>query len=330
MSSTVVILGAGASADFGLPLGNGLYDTSLQTLQDFLGIWNREREKAFHWDVSTVKRVFSKEPHSGLLRCCDKNGNIDISPIKKLLSIMKEAPVYSIDTLALENPEYSGICQHLTSAIIIEKLREQIRQDHSGVQWDFAQRRLAAKSDSASSENWIHLFTAMMRNSVARDKDSRFLFISFNYDRIVQHTMSHIWRLSSRDIGPFEEIADFCYPHGQIGWTVDERSQSKFDYLGEGIQFAHNKIDRSAFNRPTEWLNKANTVISLGFHFAPENIESLNIRSALKSGKLIYQNYDRNEGLDRRVAELGLPAFEKFDGPISKAILQGKLGLLPS
>lgn len=242
---------------------------------------------------------------------------------------MTSAPAYSIDTLAMENPEYLGLCKAIVAELITAGVRKQIELDEAEGRevWGFEKRSIPVQAGMAS--NWIHLLASMMRNSLQHDPTHRFKFVSFNYDRIAEMVLRRIWSLPSRQLGHFQDVIEFTYPHGKIAWNVDLGGRSTLKPRESEIVFAHNKEDAQSFETAINFLDDADLIVALGFHFAPENVRSLSLARRAFGKRLIYQNYANNRGLDERVAKLGIVDPRKFGGPIADAIVQGELGELP-
>lgn len=329
MKQTTIILGAGASVDFGQPLGSALYDLALDKLKGFRSDYRIRDEADSFFDYGRVKSWCQQDPfRRALFDECGNDRGYDFGPMFALIDLMEEAPAYSIDTLALEKPEHLNLCRTLVAQIIASSIKKQILQSDDGSEvWNFSKRIIPGTSNT----NWLHLFVSMMRNAIRRDADQRFSFISFNYDKIAETVMRRVWSLASQDMPGFDSFVEFTYPHGQIDWIIDGQMRSRFGGDASKIVFAHNKGDTGSFKEAREYLERADVIISLGFHFAPENIRSLFEEDGTVVGaELIYQNYDSNMGLDRRVAELGFGANGRFTGRIADAIVQGQLGELPS
>lgn len=333
---TVLVLGAGASADFGLPLGDALYDQATSLLSSFVAEWYDKEEKDSFWNyqraVSFVqghKRCSHLLPHV-LRNLPNGSQQINIQPIESLLGAMKVAPAYSLDTLALEYPEHTDIFRTLCATLIIEALAKRITRDRSGSEIrQFELRSLSNPKDQSTVSNWIHLFCSMARNEISAGTSSGYGVVSFNYDRLFEKVGGAVWRIPTRTLGDFNSIFDIRYPHGKIHWDTDSRGMTQFEVQRSNIIFAHNKPGDYANDGAADLVLQAEKLIFLGFHFSPENISMLRLKEC-RPKLVIYQNYADNRGLDNRVKSIGFETVQKFTGSISNAILQGELGELPS
>jgi hypothetical protein len=341
MTETTVVIGAGASADFNLPLGGELFDEALSILKNHDAEWKNIFKKLPYPTLDTILNYFGgTEPYTTLIDLCtNEAGRCSIDPIRELASIMERAPVYSLDTLALENPEQIEFCKFLTAYIIINNMEGNLGTRENPGDWNYLQRKLTSfrnsgsETSSSTDLNWIHLFTSMMRNTLQKSPNDKFHFISFNYDGIVEQVVKKLWQLSTRDMVPVEKAVTFCYPHGRLHW-IDKSNQLMrvtIEGYSQNILFAHNKENKDGFSAAQDAINNSDTIIALGFHFSPENLSSLDFYNLAKGKSVIYQNYDSNDGLRNRVKNTpSLADIKEFNGPIPNAILQGKLGELPS
>lgn len=337
MTVTTIVLGAGASADFGMPLGSELYKRALEGLRNLQYEWSvRNRADSFFdyhamvgfMKADPVRKVFL--PY--VLSEKDGRSNINLNRIFRIISVMEKAPAYSIDTLALEYPEETEFLRTLTAREIISVIEAQISLDENHNEYRIWENRMIPDptTKSASIANWMHLLLSMIRNSVARQPDQKFNIVSFNYDRIFEKVATAIWNGPSRKIGEFHELFKIYYPHGKIYWEIDQANKSSLSIEQSDIIFAHNKPEHFGAEESALAVGQANKLIFLGFHFSPENIQTLELDEYSPGANVIYQNYDNNIGLDRRVQEIGFSQLQKFNGPIADAILQGELGELPS
>lgn len=336
MKQTTVILGAGASADFGLPLGDGLLDIAEEQLASFKSKFEEYTERRPDWQWAGLRDFFYDDPvKKALVKTLEESRSKSVKPLFDLINVIQRTSAYSIDTLALENSEYLEICKTLASGILTSSIQENIHIDQTGTEnWKFDQRKIYnSKSQDQTQANWIHLFTSMMRNAYTQNRSKRYKFISFNYDKLFEMTLRRVWDVSTRKLIDIDSFVEFTYPHGLIDWTVDTSGRSHFSYDSSQIEFAHNKTDKNSFDLARDFIAETTDIISLGFSFAPENIDSLGLRLSdglsVTQPTLIYQNYDGNQGVNRRVSELPVDAVE-FRGPISQAIQQSQLGDLPS
>ncbi len=308
-------------------------------LSDHKRNWKTALEKVSHPTTQAVLNYFQNaEPYTTLIKMCtDEQGRASLNPVEELETLMKKAPVYSLDTLALENAEHVKICKFLTAHILADKINRCLfKKDSNGYlqekEWDFLMRKIPAAGSDGGVQNWLHLFVSMMRNAKRANPKTRYDFISFNYDGIAENVMRQLWSLPSDDLGPFEEAASFHYPHGRLQWVNKPGGPTRIaiDNYEECILFAHNKEHKEGFPAATEALQVASIIISIGFNFAPENVESLEMQKVVADKKLIYQNFDKNEGLDRRIESLPFTEVSRFHGPIAAGIMRGYLGELPS
>lgn len=337
MPTTTVILGAGASADFGMPLGAMMYDEFVSRLTQMREDWVRFREDPFADYRRCVSWMQAEPFRKALLQYAvseDPSGRKDfnLSYLFGMIDRLERSPVLSIDTFALENEEFAAPCKSAVAEMLIHKLKEHIsRDEHGNACLDLLTRLIPdPRNRDETQRNWVHLFLAMARTALAQDKTTKFEIISFNYDKIFEQIARDIWSVPSRHLGEFDEIFSVTYPHGQVGWSIDAGGHSTFSVEGSAIEFAHIHPGRETLPNFGEKLETSDKIIALGFAFAPENIRTLGIGEGAQLRELIYQNYDNNRGLDARARSLNVANLRSFSGSIADAILQGELGELPA
>lgn len=334
---TVVVLGAGSSADFGLPLGDALYDQALDLLNALALNWKRRSNDDPFFGYHKMVQLVESEKRFRVLRPFmeseNRNGqrSIDLMPIQDVIRRMEVAPAYSLDTLALEYPESEGIFRVLCAYLITEAVRSGIEEDsHHAEKSRFHMRQIRSPSEKSKMiPNWIHLFCSMVRNQLRRDPAQKLGVVSFNYDRVFEKVATSVWESPTAKIGNFGEVFDVRYPHGKIYWEQNSVGISELNVAASKIVFAHNKSANYQDDGAHDMIQSADKLIFLGFHFSPENIDTLGLRNC--EGKhVVYQNYSDNPGLDSRVDALNFNPAVRFSGSIHQAILDGVLGDLPS
>lgn len=337
MPTTTVILGAGASADFGMPLGAPMYDDFVSRLTQMREDWVRFREDPFADYRRCVSWMQAEPFRKALLQFAvseDPSGRQDfnLSYLFGMIDKLERSPVLSIDTFALENEEFAAPCKNAVAQMLIDKLKSNIsRDDHGNYRLELLKRLIANPRDQGQSiRNWVHLFLAMARTALAQDRDTKFEILSFNYDKIFEQIARDIWSVPSRNLGNFDDIFSITYPHGQVAWRIESDGRSTFSVEESAIEFAHIHPGRETLPDFSEQLVRSDKIIALGFAFAPENIRTLGIADGAHLKALVYQNYDKNRGLDSRVRSLNVANVRSFSGSISNAILEGELGELPA
>ena len=323
-----IIVGAGASVDFGLPLGRSLLTEGIGLIQDFRSKWRKlSKQNRGFFRLDDLLAAFStNEEYSWLLDMCkDDRGSYSLSVVQDLVTSIENAPIYSLDTLVLERPELEEVCQRLTYLVLKRHIRAATSVEHGVLkEVSFFKPILKDKTD-----NWIHAYFSVLRNRLSVTPSSRVAIISFNYDMIFEKSLRKLWEFPSRDLGTFDDRFEVLYPHGCMEWNVNS---SDLRFLGDhsGIVFAHKKKEARSIDRIQTIIGSASEIVSLGFAFSRENVDTFGLRKHDSSAILRYQNYDENPGLDARVDQQKFAFVERFNGGIAPAIWRGAVGDLPS
>lgn len=309
---TTVILGAGSSVDFGLPLGGELFDQALILLNSAVREWTNAREGDVFFDYNRAAQLFRSRPDLRellpVVHTDDGNGRyrMEIDPVVRAIATMDHSPAYSLDTLALENPNDEELFRLLTAHLIIAAVRASIEDNNGQETISFFKRRIPnPRAQGQMVYNWIHLFCSMVRNEVTRDENTEYSVVSLNYDQVFERTARSVWTTSERDIGEFTDVFKVLYPHGKIHWDTLPNSQSSFSVDESEIIFAHNKPADFDPTATTEQVIAADRLIFLGFSFAQENVETLGLLEIDPATEIVYQNFGNNRGVDNRVKAIG-------------------------
>jgi hypothetical protein len=138
----------------------------------------------------------------------------------------------------------------------------------------------------------------MMQDGVGRSDDIRDIFknasfITFNYDRCLEHYLFHsiqdLYRLNENDAADVMSALKVLRPYGQVGsleWQRKAKHRVKFggkDYddiggLSEEIKTFNEQIqDKELLEAVHTTINNANRIVFLGFHFHKQNTDLLTV-----------------------------------------------------
>lgn len=269
---TLLILGAGAGKPYGYPTG--------RELRNYIS-------KRFPIDFSVIM-----QNHKGLENQYKIQAN---RTIQKFAETFNKSAVLSIDRWLAMNPEFSHTGKIAIATSILKSENES---------------RFWEDVEEPSQDWYLFLYNKMTEGfsspkSYEKFKENKVTFITFNYDRSLEHflftslccsftqeSVEHVILLSpSQTIIPFP----FIHVYGQI----DEPRWKRGSPYAEKIDW--DKIERLARNikiigergqRQDEYASglfqKARRIFFLGFGFAPENMKALGLPGSLGGNKRIY------------------------------------------
>jgi len=272
---TVFILGAGASVPYGYPTGKEL------RVEIYTEHPNNLKNASFREYDSTVPPSMIEQAES-------------------LAKKFEKSSTESIDLFLARNTEFS---QTGLLAIVLTVLR---REQHS---------RFREKSYQPEQDWYTLLFTKMTESFTKRDDYKEFgnnnvSFVTFNYDRSLEFILHESLRNSFglakdneiveqlREIPifhvygkiadlPWEDPDGIPYLNSEPDKPINQYPIKDYEKLLENIQTMHKRSeeDRSVM---VKQIADATKVFFLGFGYAQENIEILNLKSTLQKGQLIY------------------------------------------
>jgi hypothetical protein len=247
---TVFILGAGASKPYGYPLG---FDLRVSICRDF---------------VSTLKRA----QEEGAIR--DRQL---ISEAERFCDIFESSNTSSIDLFLSRNVKFADIGK---SSIALNML--------------YAEKTSRFGIDVAPAEDWYsYLFEQMTDDliepsSFGRFGDNKVHFITFNYDRSLQHFLFQSLRHSFYDAADEdieEQVKKIQVDHvygavAPLPWQGNGREYGR-EYswddiagLAKNIQLMHQERKTA---KVTEVIREASKIFFLGFGYHRENLQILGI-----------------------------------------------------
>lgn len=293
--NTVVIIGAGASAEANLPIGSKLKDDI-----------SRLTEVKFEFgDLVQGNKEFVRE-----LKRCDRFSN----DVGRLLSACKKVSagvgfVSSVDNF-LEihaDDEDVQVCAKCAITYLISKgeRASKLAIDRSNVY-----NRL---SSSALANTWYQglahvLFEKIPANNigVAFEKAT---FVSFNYDRCLEwflyQCLMGIYAIDSAAALELLSSVKIYHPYGQIGAGVANAEGIFGNDLTDRIAITANKIrtytekiEADDINEVRKSVDDAHSMVFLGFAFHPQNMSLLRSKNSTQFAKpknIYFTSYGMSE-----------------------------------
>ncbi len=281
-SNTVIVVGAGASSEYGLPLGGGLTDIIAKDVNIPSDDAGSRSKPGDEFIIRALRKAAIAE---------NGNQNIDryLPACRNIVAGMSEAQ--SIDTFinSRDGDKYIELVGKL--GILRSILREEHKSD------------LSIKSGNINNtiafqevqHTWLPKFRKFVCDGVSKDKVAerfkKITLIVFNYDRCVEHYLVHSLRNYS-GIEENEAIEIFnaltiIHPYGVVGplpWQGkgngiaygETELYSRLLPLVDGIRtFTEQSEDEELSNSIKKAINDAKLLIFLGFAFHDQNIELL-------------------------------------------------------
>ena len=286
--NTVFILGAGASRPYGFPSGRELREQicsdHIVDCQAFLG---------------ANARIKEANPQ-------------EIGKAEDFVDTFHKSSIKSIDLFLARNPEFSNRGKR---AIIFRILKA---EQESGFREETPHKH----------QDWYSwLFERLTEELVRKEDYIRFSennvsFITFNYDRSLEHFLYESMLNSFNGVGTdkvIEQVNTIGVFH-VYGKVAPLEWQSGVDSVEYGMDLRHTNVEELRKNlrivyeqglnpeleKAQEIIKKAGRIFFLGFGYAIENLDALNIPETLRSEHAVFGTALGLSERERKIVESGL------------------------
>lgn len=261
---TVFILGAGASKPYGYPTGEQLRNYICDDI------------------IRDSVNVFKYERNSPY-----------ITKSNELIQNFKKSTNKSIDLFLTRNRQFEKLGKIFIAFSIIKSEME----SQTPEQIDNTEDWFSELFDRSTDE----LIDPM---SVNRFSENNFSFITFNYDRSLEHFLfqalhNSFTNTKASEIAKILLQVPIIHVYGKLVDLPWEDKESYVSYqeidLNDTNHFAKNinviyskRIDEERLSKAKSYIKNADRIFFLGFGFAPENMNILGIPDSLDRNKQIY------------------------------------------
>ena len=299
---TVIIVGAGASAEFGLPTGEGMHrsvvNETFETIQQ--GDTQADFFLASFWKFLMYENLHGQQ-----------------TTYRQFVEVAKQSPSTSIDLFAYNNPSHEEVAK-LYSAWSIAKSQFdfELKQDHDFQREYYAKisrspKWLSPQIGEDHRLNWLAELVNQFVEGAQSSKDleeNKLTFVTFNYDSIVEEAfVTFVRRLERFADAPDNAMPEVIHIHGRMdspdvpnlnkNWILDQAKNIRF--ITETIVNPGSAVDRAI-----ALLDEALHVYSVGFAFEPNNTKLL--AAGKWGGKVVGLNYAGNAKIENRIKRLGV------------------------
>lgn len=318
-SKTLFILGAGASQEVGLPIGDDLKLRIAQKIDiRFDDGWTQSSGDR---QITEALRSLAREANE--LRS-------DINPYLQSCWALRDAlpQAISIDNLldAYREDKKSEICGKLgivSSILEAERSSKIYCSDTDGKKIDF----------NGLNETWLHGLVKILTENVARGEIDRIFqniyILNFNYDRCIEHYLKHALQIYySLDNNAIENVMNLIkviHPYGSVGklpWQEGTHpprvpfGSTRSDILSLSRQiktFNESVHEEDEIKVIHELIEEAEIIVFLGFAFHRQNLQLITPNRPCKA-KRVYATAFGISGSDCNVIESELREVLKQSG----------------
>jgi hypothetical protein len=279
----VIIVGAGASIPYGLPVASKLLDVSRQRVEHLRFRHRKLHERPFR-PYQTIPQFIAMVSGRSALDKAALTAIGGPDELDKLADAFKHDLVQqNLDDFVRDHPSYTDAVSMLIAIALFEKMYQE--RDN----WWWLHDTLA-KGGKPPHEDWMRSLVGILRPKLS--KENRLAVVSFNYDGLLERSMRMYWPGSETKYAPFADCIEFVYPHGRFS-DLPEHTSNVVGYLGQqakNLRLGDNK-DEAARDRAQELVAEASRIYSVGFSFSPDNLKMLKLEDVDFEGKCVVQNY---------------------------------------
>ena len=266
---TVFILGAGASKPYGFPTAAELRRNIIYKFSDMF-----KRSLADHNAIDLSKIDLRKD-------------------FEKLISTFRYSSTKSIDLFLSRNKQFYEIGKRIITYLIANfEINSKFREDIEYPQFDWYMYLYDLLTDKISkTENLEALF-----------KQNKVSFITFNYDRSLEHFLyQSLFNsfITERDkIKSLMKIIKITHVYGKIAYLPweDEYPLLEYgspDFFGQLEDFEKNihiifEERKDNIDQAKQLISDAQKIFFLGFGYADENLQALDFNRLIHQGSKIY------------------------------------------
>lgn len=284
---TVFVIGAGASAEFGLPVGWKL----LETIRD---------NSVFRFDHGQVPSHGNRK----IARTVTEKYENDRETLEK--AFMAFTDIHRGVETAGSIDEY--INRYSDDSLIAELGKIQIA--YAILEAEGKSKMVPGRGNESDFINWVSVqntwistFTRVLFEGVRANEvesiGSNITIICFNYDRCIEHYLEFAIQRAYRDVDrktarKIVKNINIIHPYGSLG-TLDRFAfgtpveQADLYHIANNlITWSETVADDSAVSRIATAIAKAKNIVFLGFAFANQNMDLLN--AGLADNKAYYTN----------------------------------------
>lgn len=296
-SKTVFVIGAGASADFGLPVGDGLKTLLIAKLAIEFEEYGRSLRRG---DETVVEALRLKSRVLG-----DPLGNVNRF-LPSARSIAANMP------LALSIDNYLNDHSDDIDAIIAAKLAitiSIIEAERKSV-LHIDRRHSDVIDFSKTTNSWLAAFFQIAQERVHKNDVRQIFdnisFVCFNYDRCIEQYLYYVlqqyYRINSSEAEEIIRRLSIVHPYGMIGnlpWLNHTNSAefgehlhaSKLSSISDSIRTFTESVDDGIKEAIKKVLKDSLRIVFLGFGYHQQNIDLLTVEEGNNIKELLGTAY---------------------------------------
>jgi len=324
VAQDTIILGAGASRQFGFPLGKTLHTDILAATEQL------ERYASDHKNIGLPPtgahnaRQFCEEgivalasylasPLARDFYVSDVQRKRGAQAIVDFGKDLHRATHDSVDRFIGDNPSH----QFIGKILLCHQILLQMYEYRDGVYF----RKNFASREFTGRRNWYNLLINHIRSEYLKKKIN---IVTFNYDLSLDVTLEQCLNATERhrDVN-FSEFVDIFHVNGAPS-EAPAKLTDVGQYLMRSAQRLH-LVDEAASSQiqamrdaVRERIRGSARVYIMGFHFDGSNVESVGLREGGDKTRFFCLNFDGHRGVHIEAQNLGLASGAIWAGTVAQ------------
>ncbi len=345
-SDTVIVLGAGVSAPFGLSLGASMIDQIHSDLDGELRSLGSDPipqlsavigPGRYFWDRPILCTIAHRvvQNHPGLRQ--SEHLAAMLVNLGHLRDLLDDQASETIDDFIVENPAYAAETKICIASSFLKKCYS-LTSDNRIVLNQLSGRYYPPSPlpDTRTTQyrNWIHLLINIVRQGIRNgtvSAENKIKIVTFNYDKILEHVLEKQFGNTEKGYGRYQEYVDISHVHGECGDLVEELTDPAKACLewSAGISVVNEPsetIPAGLIERRAEikkLVSETSSIYFDGFSFSGPNCRLLGLNQPNTPGSVrsfFYCNYDGNVGLTNAVQNYRLVRHSQRDYDVTANI----------
>ena len=318
---TVIIVGAGASFDFGYPLGPNLLSNIIGGIVDAKRIYQlgSGHRPTIATDLDFLKYQYpiAYENASSYLGCTT-------TELVKFAEIANSQTNKSVDRFLRDHPNLQKIGKYFIAQEIVQKSYSMIAE------------QVLPKNFRIGTPGWIGELINEMREGTKNThdlKENKITLVTFNYDLSIEMALDA--QFANTDIhrgADWRACVEVIHVYGQVEPPKETFVRQEFlDDIKKSARSIKiigdvdsSQITDGHLEKIREKISKAERVISLGFSFDQANVELLALNENRVGPKMTVLNYDGHYGVKRLLGDLDVKSSNIF----APEVMGGKMTII--
>jgi hypothetical protein len=309
---TVLVIGAGASKEFGLPIGSDLQETIAESLNLRFQNGVIQSGNADLWEA--IQRASPKRKNEMFAACRRIRDGL---PLSNSIDNFMDAHRHDTD---IQTVGRLAIAHSISRAERASNMFVPFA-DHSGMNF------------KALGATWIVRLFRLLQEGVRRDQLGTFFekisFVVFNYDRCIEHffhrALQSMYALEEKEASKLLRKARILHTYGTIGalpWQVESweantpfgAEHCSLDAMVEKIStYTDPHSDEETRTAIRDAIARADRICFLGFSFQQQNLDLITPRAGTEAG-VIGTAFGMSEF---NVDEISTDLISRFETPTS-------------